>query len=158
MFKHRLVIILVLVFFWQESIGFRRGYALNLGVFAFTTLVLHGALAESRPAPAHLTEYYLWMSFGGALGGAFTVLLVPVIFNSTRDYFMMMVVACFLRPSSPDGMFGRQRLLNRAALVVVPALLLLLATTASATRTVRVRAKQQRRVWRPDPGQALGQL
>jgi hypothetical protein len=119
-----LIIVLVLVFFWQESIGFKRGYALNLGAFAFTALVLHGALAESRPAPAHLTEFYLWMAFGGALGGAFTALLVPVIFESTRDYLMMLVVACFLRPRIRSGFLAEVPILGAASLTIVPALAL----------------------------------
>ena len=68
-------------------------------VFLLTTLVLHGELAASRPAPVHLTEYYLWIALGGALGGAFTALVVPLIFKSSRDYTLMLVLACFLRPS-----------------------------------------------------------
>ena len=41
--------------------------------------MLHGELAASRPAPSRLTEYYLWVSLGGALGGAFTALIVPLV-------------------------------------------------------------------------------
>ena len=88
-----------LVVFWQLGLGFRLGYALYLGVFVLTTLVLHGELAATRPAAARLTEYYLWLALGGALGGAFTALIVPLVFNSSRDYTMMLVLACFLRPS-----------------------------------------------------------
>ena len=108
-----------LVIFWQLGLGFRLGYALYLGVFLLTTLVLHGELAASRPAPAHLTEYYLWIALGGALGGAFTALLVPLIFKSARDYTLMLVLACFLRPSLRKGS-------NNVPLVVavLPALVL----------------------------------
>jgi hypothetical protein len=119
-----LVTILALVYFWQTSIGFRRAYALHLGVFALTALVLHGRLAASRPSPKYLTEFYLWMSFGGALGGAFTALLVPMIFDSTGDYLMMVAVACFLRPSfrvtTRKFLFERQNV----AFALLPALLL----------------------------------
>lgn len=88
-----------LVFFWQASIGFRWSYALHLSLFAFTALVLHGELSKSRPSPRYLTSFYLWMSLGGALGGAFAAIVVPLVFRSTRDYLMMLVIACFLRPS-----------------------------------------------------------
>ena len=118
------VTILALVFFWQASIGFRRAYGLHLAVFALTTLVLHGRLAASRPAPKHLTGFYLWMSLGGALGGAFTALVVPLVFNSTRDYPMMVAIACFFRPSFRLTrhvlLFERRNL----AFAVLPALLL----------------------------------
>jgi hypothetical protein len=122
-----LVTTIVLVFFWQASIGFRRGYALHLGVFAFTALVLHGELAAARPAPARLTEYYLWMAFGGALGGAFTALAVPLVFESTRDYFLMVVLACFLRPSRTVNTHKLILAPRNAAIVLLPALLLAIA-------------------------------
>lgn len=119
-----LVSILAFVYFWQTDIGFRRAYALHLGVFALTCLVLHGRLSASRPSPKYLTEFYLWMSFGGALGGAFTALLVPMIFNSTADYLMMVAVACFLRPSfrvtRREFLFEKRNI----AFAILPALML----------------------------------
>lgn len=115
---------LALVFFWQATLGFKRAYGLHLGVFALTALVLHGRLAASRPAPSHLTGFYLWMAFGGALGGAFTALVVPLVFESTRDYLMMVAIACFLRPAfrivrAPSWLQPRN-----AIVAVLPALLL----------------------------------
>lgn len=123
-----LVATLAVVVFWGISIGFRRGYALHLGVFAFTTLVLHGRLAASRPSPLHLTEYYLWMAFGGALGGAFTALVVPVLFESTRDYLMMVGVACFLRPTFNSVGSASWLQPRNIALVALPALILVIAS------------------------------
>ena len=114
-----LIIALILVFFWQSSLGFRWGYALHLGVFALTALVLHGELARLRPVPAHLTEYYLWIALGGALGGAFTALIVPIIFESTRDYTLMLVLACFLRP-----LLRKDQRVGTFVLALAPALLL----------------------------------
>ena len=69
-----LVTVLVLIAFWRVDLDQRWGYPLHLGVFAITALVLHGELAATRPAPVHLTEFYLWMALGGALGGAFNAL------------------------------------------------------------------------------------
>ena len=137
-FAHAMLIIaLALVFFWQSSLGFRWGYALHLGVFTLTTLVLHGELAASRPAPARLTEFYLWISLGGALGGAFTALVVPLIFESTRDYTLMLVLACFLRPS-----FKRDPRLGAIALAFVPVFLLVtIAKPLGSTEIFNVSAK-----------------
>jgi hypothetical protein len=36
-------------------------------VFFTSAMVAHRTLYEARPAASHLTEFYLWMSFGGAL-------------------------------------------------------------------------------------------
>jgi hypothetical protein len=109
-----------IVIFLQMGLGFRLGYTLYLGVFLFTTLVLHGELAASRPHPAHLTEYYLWIALGGALGGAFTALIVPLIFKSARDYTLMLVLACFFRP-----VLKKKPGPATIALAVLPALVLL---------------------------------
>ena len=37
--------------------------------FTAAALLCHTRLAHDRPAPSHLTEFYLWISFGGMLGG-----------------------------------------------------------------------------------------
>ncbi len=44
----------------------------GVAVFFTTAMLAHRTLYEARPAPRYLTEFYLWMSFGGALGGMFT--------------------------------------------------------------------------------------
>lgn len=114
-----LITALAVILFREKPLGFRSGYAFHLLLFTTTALVLHGELAASRPAPNRLTEYYLWISLGGALGGAFTALIVPLIFRSTRDYTLMLVIGCLLRLAFPKS--GRS---YRIPLVLVPALLL----------------------------------
>ena len=61
-------------------------------------MVCHGELARLRPPPARLTEFYLFMSLGGVLGGAFTALLAPLVFDVVLEYPLMLVFACALRP------------------------------------------------------------
>ncbi len=94
-----LITLLSLALFWQLDISLRSLYALHLGVFAATALVLHGELAASRPSPRYLTEFYLWMALGGALGGAFNAIVAPLVFKSIAEYQLVLVAACFLRPS-----------------------------------------------------------
>jgi hypothetical protein len=94
-----LIALLALVLFWGPGMSLRLLYALHLSVFAVTALVLHGELAASRPSPRYLTEFYLWMALGGALGGAFNAIVAPLIFKSIAEYQLMLVAACFLRPS-----------------------------------------------------------
>jgi hypothetical protein len=93
-----LVTALVIVLFWDPTLDLRWAYPLHIGFFAVTALLLHGELAASRPAPSRLTEYYLWLALGGALGGAFNALVAPVIFKSIAEYELIALVACFLRP------------------------------------------------------------
>ena len=91
--------VLVLVLFWDPTLDLRWAYPLHIGVFTFTALLLHGELSAARPSPAHLTEYYLWLALGGALGGAFNALVAPLVFKSIAEYELIAIVACFLRPS-----------------------------------------------------------
>ncbi len=61
-------------------------------------LVCHGELARSRPKITRLTEFYLWMSFGGVLGGIFNALIAPVVFSTVVEFPLVLVLAALLRP------------------------------------------------------------
>jgi hypothetical protein len=62
------------------------------------SMVCLGELANDRPSTKHLTEFYLWVSVGGVLGGMFNALLAPVIFSSVAEYPVTLVLACWLMP------------------------------------------------------------
>ena len=116
-----LVTTFVLVLFWQADLAPRWAYLLHLGVFTLTALVLHGELAACRPAPTYLTEFYLWLSLGGALGGAFNALAAPVLFDSVKEYVPMVVLACLLRPTRAEG---RSDWIQTISTMALPALIL----------------------------------
>ncbi|MBB5745605.1 fused MFS/spermidine synthase [Brevundimonas variabilis] len=83
-------------------VAFRTGdwtllFFLNLAGFFFSALMCHQLLARLRPAPDRLTEFYLLMSLGGVVGGAFTALLAPVIFDAVWEYPLVLVLVCLLR-------------------------------------------------------------
>ena len=71
---------------------------LHLTAFFATAMMCHRELADSRPRAEYLTEFYLWMSLGGVLGGVFNVLLAPVLYDSLVEYPFALVVAFGLRP------------------------------------------------------------
>lgn len=69
----------------------------NLACFFLSALVCHLALSARRPPVGRLTEFYMWVSIGGVLGGAATALLAPVIFNDVYEYpLALAAVALFL--------------------------------------------------------------
>lgn len=70
----------------------------HLAAFFLTALMCHQTLVARRPKPAHLTEFYLWMSFGGVVGGAFNAFLAPVIFTNVWEYPLVLALACLVRP------------------------------------------------------------
>lgn len=66
---------------------------LHLLTFFAAAMACHGAMASDRPRPEHLTEFYLLMSLGGVLGGIFSAMLAPVVFNWVLEYPLMLAVA-----------------------------------------------------------------
>ena len=75
---------------------------LHLSLFFFTALMCHFELSRSKPSAKHLTQFYLFMSFGGALGGVFNALLAPVIFNLPIEYGLVLILAAFLRHNKDE--------------------------------------------------------
>jgi hypothetical protein len=69
---------------------------LHLAAFFIAAALCHTELAGDRPATAHLTEFYLWISVGGALGGLFNALVAPLVFHSVVEYPLMLVGACLV--------------------------------------------------------------
>lgn len=70
---------------------------LHLAAFTAIAITCHSDLADDRPGPARLTEFYFWIAVGGMLGGTFNALLAPVIFNGIVEYPLVLVAACLLR-------------------------------------------------------------
>jgi hypothetical protein len=59
-------------------------------------MFLHGELAAIRPAPRHLTVFYLMVSLGGALGGMFVGLVAPRIFATYYELGLAFVLTALL--------------------------------------------------------------
>lgn len=67
--------------------------SLHVLAFVVTAITCHSLLAAARPAKEHLTEFYFWMSLGGALGGAFNAFLAPVLFTALTEYPLALALA-----------------------------------------------------------------
>ena len=95
--------ILFLIVFARGAFGFNYWAVLllNLLLFFATALVLHGELVRQRPHASHLTEFYLWMAFGGFLGGVFNSLIAPLVFLNVTEYPLMIAVAILVKPPLP---------------------------------------------------------
>lgn len=65
----------------------------------FASVVCHRGLAERRPPVARLTEFYLLMSIGGVLGGAFNGLVAPWLFDDLYEYPLAIAMVCLGRAS-----------------------------------------------------------
>jgi SAM-dependent methyltransferase len=56
------------------------------GAMFLACMVCHGELARLKPTPARLTEFYLLMSAGGAIGGLLVSLVAPRLFVTFMEW------------------------------------------------------------------------
>ena len=84
----------------------------HLAGFFVVAMVCHGELARDRPPARWLTEFYLLISLGGALGGVFNAIVAPALFDSLAEYPIALVLAalCLPRrpPRFPPGRYARR--------------------------------------------------
>lgn len=72
--------------------------ATGVAVFFTSALVAHRTLYDLRPAPRYLTEFYLWLSLGGVLGGLFAALVAPQLFSEVLEYPLLLALTMACRP------------------------------------------------------------
>jgi hypothetical protein len=86
-------------------------------------MVCHGELYRLRPAPRHLSAFYLQVSAGGVLGGVFVGLVAPHVFDTYGEYPLALAASCLvalvpLLSSSPnEGVLARLGRLARVFLL-----------------------------------------
>ena len=86
------------------SYGLQDGYAHNvkLAVPLYTVglfmlcMFLHGELAADKPAPTHLTRFYLMISLGGAIGGIMVGLLAPRVLPAYYEMGIGLILVALL--------------------------------------------------------------
>ncbi len=86
---------------------------------------LHSRLYDLRPAPERLTLFYLVMSAGGALGGLFTALVAPALFDWVWEHPLLVLAAALLLPRVPlldwRAMPGLEPAMARVGMVTLTA-------------------------------------
>lgn len=90
--------ILVLASEAQAYAPLKALVAVQLLVLGVVGLMGHGMLSADRPSASHLTEFYLIMSIGGALGGLFNGIVAPLVFETTLEYQIALMCAIALLP------------------------------------------------------------
>jgi SAM-dependent methyltransferase len=82
-----------------------------LGTLFTGALLCHSDLADDRPAPSQLTDFYLALSIGGAIGGIANSIVAPLIFKSVVEFPLTLVALALVlrplgRPTRAEIMFG----------------------------------------------------
>jgi SAM-dependent methyltransferase len=70
--------------------------AIFCGALLAYCMACHGELARSKPAPDHLTGFYLTVAAGGAAGGIFTGVLAPRLFPAYWELHLALLAGAAL--------------------------------------------------------------
>jgi predicted O-methyltransferase YrrM len=116
---------------------------LDLAAFTLIALACHGEAYRLRPQAGRLTEFYLWTSFGGVLGGVFAGLAAPHLFNNTYEYPILIVASLAVLPGMFSG--GVRQFIREAApgliataLALAPWLIVVARPPLSAEKPMQV--------------------
>jgi SAM-dependent methyltransferase len=77
-------------------LSIKQAVPLNLAALFVMCMFFHGELAESKPAPRHLTAFYLMVALGGALGGVAVGFVAPRIFNAYYEFGLGLVATLMI--------------------------------------------------------------
>lgn len=106
-----------------------------LASFACAALYFHWRLSALRPDPQHLTVFYVWLALGGALGGLFNALLVPLFLGYPSEYAIVLTAAGLL-VAGDNQIAQATRRLSMLSLVVVGGMTLV-ANFSTITQSYR---------------------
>jgi hypothetical protein len=81
------------IFYDQGNPNLRWAIPTFVAALFFCCMVCHGELVRLKPDPRHLTNFYLMVSVGGALGGLFVAVAAPHLFHSYVELPVAMI-AC----------------------------------------------------------------
>ena len=108
--------------------------SLHLLAFFLMALMCHSELAHDRPPSEFLTNFFLWISVGGVLGGIFNALIAPILFPYAYEYPIALCLGCLLVPKLNDDTAvaprraGRKRMLD----ILVPGIMLVVSANLTA--------------------------
>ena len=71
----------------------------HIAILFVASLLCHSAMADRRPPPKYLTEFYFLIALGGVLGGVFTAIVAPAVFNTVFEYPLLVALIPFFRMS-----------------------------------------------------------
>lgn len=94
------------------------GIPIHLLTLFIVGLAFHQSLVDRRPPRQHLTEFYVWMSLGGVLGGAFNALVAPELFDRAFEYPLVLAVALAVSGTQVTRLTPNRRALGTTVAVI----------------------------------------
>jgi hypothetical protein len=95
--------------------GWRAGVIPTIAIIAGSLFVYcmccHGELVRRKPHPRYLTDFYLMISIGGAVGGLFVGLMAPNLFNFYYEFPIgLAMCAALVMMLTPAPLYAARRL------------------------------------------------
>jgi hypothetical protein len=107
---------------FKTSIHIRPLIALLAASLFVCCMVCHGEVVRRRPAPRHLTSFYVSIALGGALGGIFVGLAAPRLFNGYYEFHLGLALCAALAAitlwKATSRLGARPKLLAKIALAM----------------------------------------
>jgi SAM-dependent methyltransferase len=117
-----LALCLAMVALYQK-IEFVEAFQFSLPLFMaglfFVCLYCHGQLAATKPHPSRLTEFYILVSFGGALGSLAGSMLAPILLDGAFEMPLTLAAVAALIAWQARGAAAMMRWGAAAAAVLV---------------------------------------
>jgi len=76
---------------YENNLDIKRLIPAMCGALFVCCMVCHGELSRRKPHPKFLTQFYLMVSIGGAVGGLFVAFIAPRIFSDYLELPVAMV-------------------------------------------------------------------
>jgi SAM-dependent methyltransferase len=97
-------LLLVPAMAWQiASLNLHAAVPLYFAGLFVACMVCHGELARAKPAPEHLTRFYLMLSLGGAIGSMMVALVAPTLLDGYFELNIALVLLALLLTRQLDG-------------------------------------------------------
>ena len=81
---------------YENNLEIKKLIPALCGALFVCCMVCHGELSRLRPHPRYLTQFYLMVSVGGAMGGVFVAFLSPRIFKDYTELPIALVTCAAL--------------------------------------------------------------
>jgi hypothetical protein len=116
----------------RASIPLWATLLIHLATFFLAATACHMELSHRRPCSSQLTDFYLMIAIGGALGGLFNALIAPVLFSWVAEYPLVLAMVAALAPragaqAGPGRPHNAAGWLRDVAIATLPGLVAFLA-------------------------------
>jgi SAM-dependent methyltransferase len=141
--------VIAAAFVWAAEFRGHFRWVLSIHMAALLTAcwALHRRLYETRPETSHLTNFYIAIALGGALGGIFNAIVAPLIFSGFAEYPLALVASLLLLPGGMQKPGDSVRVNKSLSMIWQQALLMILAVICAAALSKYVYQSIRWQLW-----------